>query len=44
MIADPFIVSKYESNIQHNRCIECQQCQYLKFNKLSLSCPIYDWK
>lgn len=39
-IADPQMIKKYLWGIPNNKCSECGGCQYLKFGKKDLECPI----
>ena len=39
LIADPFMIKKTRSNQPINKCIECNECAYLRFGKPNLSCP-----
>jgi 2,4-dienoyl-CoA reductase-like NADH-dependent reductase (Old Yellow Enzyme family) len=42
LVADPFLVSKEQQGLPYNKCLECGECQYLRFNKHEMSCPQWE--
>jgi 2,4-dienoyl-CoA reductase-like NADH-dependent reductase (Old Yellow Enzyme family) len=40
LISDPMMVNKVRSGQAFIRCLECDQCQYLRLGKKDLVCPV----
>lgn len=40
LIADPEMINKIKQGKSFNKCIECDACSYLRFNKPNLTCPV----
>lgn len=42
LVADPSMILKEKKGISYNQCLECGECQYLRYNRKEMSCP--QWK
>ena len=42
MVADPALVRKSLNGGSFNKCTECGNCQYLRFGKSEVNCPLYE--
>ena len=42
LVADPFMIEKRKRGKPFTRCIECDECQYLRFGKSEMSCPQWE--
>lgn len=42
LVADPFMIAKAKNGKSFNRCIECDECQYLRFGRSEMSCPQWE--
>ncbi len=40
MLADPYMLKKFNRKEDYNRCSECNHCAYLRFGKKSVTCPV----
>lgn len=42
MVADPQMIAKTRRGEPVNRCTECGECQYLRFGRSEMSCPLWE--
>jgi 2,4-dienoyl-CoA reductase-like NADH-dependent reductase (Old Yellow Enzyme family) len=44
LVADPFMIEKAKKGEQFSRCIECEECQYLRLGRKEMSCSQWERK